>query len=602
MYKVSVIMPVWNSERYLAEAVDSVLNQTLKDFELIALDDGSTDKSLQILHDFAKQDSRIKVIASEHQGYSPLLNLGLSMAKGEYIARMDSDDVCFPERFEKQVKFLDEHPDYVAVGSQALRIDPEGDPIGYAKFPTDHENIDASQIEGQGKIMHPASMIRNDALIKVDGYRPEFEPGEDFDLFLRLAEVGKLANSSETLLKYRMHCKNVTVTKKERHQRVKQKALEEAYQRRTFNQDTVPVIKINDSPSNQSDFRFLWMHTALSSGFYSSARKNAWIGFKSASITQNSIKNLVLGLGGAEAFAVKNMYNKKPIFSIIIERPLSLFLGFIGRLLDYLKAAIDRIRSKIPKEAYTLALLNSFLIWNKGKLERPKKGFFRAIFNENNKDIYINIRSQSSDIMTFAEVLIAKEYFPVVELITKKSDKDIHLIIDAGANIGISSVFFKAYFPDASVICIEPDTENIALLKENISDNKLTNCKVIQGGLWYKDCQLGLLHDFRDGLSWSIRVAEQADGTIKGIGILSLLEWCGNKRIGLLKIDIEGSEFNIFRQSEVISKLLAKTDFLVAEIHQEFGSCTEIQSILFENGFFSFESGNLLIASRLKHY
>jgi glycosyltransferase involved in cell wall biosynthesis len=309
MPKISVIMPVWNSDLYLAEAVESVLNQTFSDFELIALDDGSTDNSLEILRNFAKNDPRIKVMSFEHQGYSPLLNLGLSMAMGEYIARMDSDDVCLAERFEKQVLFLDNHPDFVAVGSQALKIDPESDPIGYTNFPLDHHAIDMNQIDGRGKIMHPASMIRQSALSVIDGYRPEFEPGEDFDLFLRLAEVGKLANLPDALLKYRMHTKNVTVDKKERHQRVKQQALEEAYTRRNLDREILPTIQTNDSPSQESDFRFFWMEMALSSKFYGSARKNAWLGFRSKPLAKHSIKSLILGFGGVMTSYFRKIYH-----------------------------------------------------------------------------------------------------------------------------------------------------------------------------------------------------------------------------------------------------------------------------------------------------
>lgn len=309
MPQISVIMPVWNSQQYLTEAVESVLAQTFKDFELIALDDGSTDTSLEILQKFENQDSRIRVISGEHQGYSPLLNKGLSLAQGEYIARMDSDDVCLPNRFEEQVHFLNKNPDYVAVGSQAIRIDPEGDAIAQMEFPTDHNTIDQSQIAGRGKIMHPASMIRTEALLKINGYRPEFEPGEDFDLFIRLAEVGKLANLSQPLLKYRTHLKNVTVTRKEKHCEVKQEALRQAYQRRGLN-EPIPTISINDVPGEESKSRFLWMEMALAHGFYHSARKNAWLAFQAQPMTIRTIKALLLGYGGVFTNSARKFYRK----------------------------------------------------------------------------------------------------------------------------------------------------------------------------------------------------------------------------------------------------------------------------------------------------
>ena len=309
MLKVSVIMPVWNSQQYLTKAVESVLAQTFKDFELIALDDGSTDRSLEILQEFENQDSRIRVITGEHQGYSPLLNKGLSMAKGEYIARMDSDDICLENRFAEQVGFLEKNPDYVAVGSQAIRIDPEGDPIGKIELSVNHETIDQSQITGKGKILHPASMIRREALLTINGYRQEFEPGEDFDLFIRLAEVGKLANLPLQLLQYRTHLKNVTVTRKEKHREVKQEALRQAYQRRGIN-EPIPTISLNDLPGNESKSRFLWMEMALATGFYRSARKNAWLAFQAQPVTPRTIKGLLLGYGGIFTNFARKFYRK----------------------------------------------------------------------------------------------------------------------------------------------------------------------------------------------------------------------------------------------------------------------------------------------------
>jgi glycosyltransferase involved in cell wall biosynthesis len=314
MCKVSVVMPVWNSERYLTEALQSILDQTFTDFEILVLDDGSTDRSLEISHGFADRDPRVKVIANEHQGYSPLLNLGLSLARGRYIARMDSDDICMPDRFALQVAFLDSHPDYVAVGSQAIKIDPDSDPIGGTNFPLTHEEIDTSQINGQGKIMHPAATISRAALEKIGGYRPQFEPGEDFDLFLRLAEVGKLANLPEALLRYRMHMKNVTVSRKEHHQQVKQQALTEAYERRQLDPAKLPTISFNESPMDEAEFHFFWMEMALSSGFYQSARKNAWLGFKACPLTQRSLSRLAIGIGGPISMSARKIYQmSKPI-------------------------------------------------------------------------------------------------------------------------------------------------------------------------------------------------------------------------------------------------------------------------------------------------
>jgi FkbM family methyltransferase len=193
-------------------------------------------------------------------------------------------------------------------------------------------------------------------------------------------------------------------------------------------------------------------------------------------------------------------------------------------------------------------------------------------------------------------VIMSNEYAPVIELMKEQHKGAPKLIIDAGANIGLSTIFFKSYFPNARVICIEPDPENITLLQNNLDENKFFDCDVIRSGLWYKDCRLALSHDFRDGLPWSITVVEQEDGEIRGLGIASLLESCKGERIGLLKIDIEGSEFELFKRMESMLPLLKQSDCIVAEIHEEFGSASDIQIILENNSFFCTMNGHILTA------
>lgn len=303
-------MPVYNAENYVSEAIDSILNQTYSDFEFLIFDDGSTDRTPDILKYYSDKDSRVIVETLNHQGYSPLLNIGINKAKGCYIARMDSDDVSLPDRFYKQVSFLEGHPKHVAVGCQAVRIDPDGDPLGPMEFAIDHDDIDMSQVyNAKGLILHPGSMICRDALLEIGGYRPEFEPGEDFDLFLRLAEVGKLANLPDTLIKYRSHLKNVTVTKKLKHQNVKQKALDEAFERRKIAVD-VPEIKLNDIPISESENHFIWMHTAIHSGYYRTAKKHALLGLRKSDKRRRDYYNYFQGILGPITFRLKKWMRK----------------------------------------------------------------------------------------------------------------------------------------------------------------------------------------------------------------------------------------------------------------------------------------------------
>lgn len=206
---ISVLMPAYNAETYVTEAVESILAQTCTDFEFVIVDDGSTDRTKTILEGFAQRDKRIVLVSRPNTGLVGALNDGLAECRGEFVARMDADDIAFPERFERQLEYLSKHGDCVAVGSQVMRIDSDGHPISISTLPETHAEIDAAMIGGKSQMFHPSVMMRTAVLKDIGGYRP-FRISEDFDLFLRLAEKGKVENMSEPLLRYRIHKSNFT--------------------------------------------------------------------------------------------------------------------------------------------------------------------------------------------------------------------------------------------------------------------------------------------------------------------------------------------------------------------------------------------------------
>ena len=194
-------MPVYNGEKFLREAIQSILAQTFRDFELLICDDGSTDKTHVIAEEFVRADSPVRLIKNQHIGLEKILNLGLQEARGEFIARMDADDVALPDRFAKQIEFLLAHPDVVVLGGQVAVIDETGQPIHIWSMPQEHWEIDDNHICGRNvAIVHPTVMMRRTAVSKASGYRGRVE---DIDLWLRLAEHGKLANLPDIVLKYR---------------------------------------------------------------------------------------------------------------------------------------------------------------------------------------------------------------------------------------------------------------------------------------------------------------------------------------------------------------------------------------------------------------
>lgn len=221
--RVSVIMPAYNAERFIAAAVASVMRSTFADWELLVIDDGSTDKSVANAEAAAANDARVRIIRVPHSGIANVRNTGLREARGEFIANLDSDDLMFPERLQVQVAYLDAHPACVALGTRALIIDENDRPQDVRVRYLTHAEIDGAHLAGMpGAIWNPTAMFRKAAALQINGYESELaSTGEDFDLWLRLAQVGELRNLPDVLNCYRVHGSNIsinTVGKEQRHQ------------------------------------------------------------------------------------------------------------------------------------------------------------------------------------------------------------------------------------------------------------------------------------------------------------------------------------------------------------------------------------------------
>jgi len=214
--RVSVLLPVWNGETFLAAALEGILRQTLSSFELIVIDDGSTDASAAIAENFARSDDRVRVLRRAHEGLSASLNAGMATVRGEYVARMDADDISVPHRLQKQVEYLDAHPACAAVGAWIEVIDEAGLPVGRKTFVKTHEEILAALLQGISAIAHPTVVMRRDVLRAAGGYDASRYPSDDLDLWFRLAERGELANLGEVLLRHRRHRSAVGVREREK--------------------------------------------------------------------------------------------------------------------------------------------------------------------------------------------------------------------------------------------------------------------------------------------------------------------------------------------------------------------------------------------------
>jgi glycosyltransferase involved in cell wall biosynthesis len=274
--KISVLMPVYNAESYVAEAVESILKQTFTDFEFIIINDGSKDNSLEILQHFAQQDSRIKLISRENRGIVDTLNEGLGLVLSPLVARMDADDVAYPERFFIQKTFLDKHPEHILIGSRVLIIDEDGDAICEMGSHFSHDDIVKGFLSRQGQLIyHPSIMFRTKDVLALGGYRHNYPHIEDLDMFLRIARSGKIENLNRVLIKYREHFQKIGHLHSLEQENEIGLLLEEEHEARNL-----PYVKPKDKPitENISNYQRMttWAWWALNANNPKSAQKYAF--------------------------------------------------------------------------------------------------------------------------------------------------------------------------------------------------------------------------------------------------------------------------------------------------------------------------------------
>jgi glycosyltransferase involved in cell wall biosynthesis len=223
-------MPAYNSGAYIKEAIDSVLNQTFTDFEFIIINDGSKDETLDIIHQYT--DPRIRLINQQNKGLIDTLNESILLARGSIIARMDADDICLPDRLQLEYDFLEAHPEYVMVGSEADVVDKEGNflmklvPIGHS-----HEEIVRS-INKKCPFIHPCVMFRKQAVIDAGLYPKNALTFEDHLLWKKLLDLGRVCNLDKVLLKVRFNPESVTIDEKWRGEafiKIRREAVERGY-------------------------------------------------------------------------------------------------------------------------------------------------------------------------------------------------------------------------------------------------------------------------------------------------------------------------------------------------------------------------------------
>jgi len=209
---ISVLLPVYNAESFLERTLDSLFYQTYKNFEIIAINDGSTDGSLEILHRYAAKDSRLVVVDQENCGLVKTLNKAAQLAKGEFLARMDSDDISLPRRFELQMNAFQNHTNTVLVAGGFDVMDEDDDILYHDPVPTQKEELRRALFV-RNPIAHGSVMFKKQAFIKAGGYSEECGPTEDYELWSRLIEFGDFTAVAPTIFRWRINSGGITQTK-----------------------------------------------------------------------------------------------------------------------------------------------------------------------------------------------------------------------------------------------------------------------------------------------------------------------------------------------------------------------------------------------------
>jgi glycosyltransferase involved in cell wall biosynthesis len=228
--KVSVVMAVYNGAQYVQQATDTILDQTFTDLELVIVDDGSTDETLQILRSF--RDPRLVLVQNEQNlGLAKSLNWGIHISRGEYIARQDADDLSYPHRLEKQVAVLDVHPEVGAVGTRAEWVDDRFGILQVWPPPADNAAIQETLLR-HCCLIHGSTMYRRRAIQELGGYDTAMRTGQDYDLWLRMAETWDLVCLPDVLYIFRRHEGAVSVRREEEQMRNSEIGRTRAIQRR----------------------------------------------------------------------------------------------------------------------------------------------------------------------------------------------------------------------------------------------------------------------------------------------------------------------------------------------------------------------------------
>lgn len=302
---ISILIPVYNNSRYVGTALQSALAQTHERLEVLVVDDASTDGSLAEIQSYAGRDTRVRVIAhARNLGLPETRNEAVQAARGEIIACLDSDDIAMPNRLAQQLEYFRAHRECAVLGGQALFIDEDGDPVGMSEQKLQHEEIEAELFEGRGlALLQTTSMMRRGDVLAIGGYRQGLRTCEEHDLFLRLAEGGRLVNLPDVLGAMRKHPSSFTaIGHVEDSNALRRKVIADALARRGLSPDDRRP-RVWRAPQSLAEWHATWAGEAFYYGYRFSAWKHLRHAFRSNPLCPAALRILVDGVFGPGARA-----------------------------------------------------------------------------------------------------------------------------------------------------------------------------------------------------------------------------------------------------------------------------------------------------------
>ena len=305
-------MSCYNAVPWLHEAICSILSQTFQNFEIVLVDDGSTDDTPDVIRRYAARDRRIVVISKTNSGLADSLNAGIAQAKGHWIARLDADDQCLPTRLEMQIRFLHNNPALVLLGSGFVEIDGTGGLVGNRRYPGQHRRLVRNLQRMMRFFPHSSAIFKREIALSAGSYNPLFRKAQDWDLWLRLSESGAIACLPDPLVKIRKHHAQISASADGYQQLVYGTAASVCHFLRTGG---IQVTPANDSTGDDVWPRFLaWIDRRLrEEGIL--ARRKVWGDLRSSSSGNQSSLIRLLGFG-------KNLWKSGQV-TILLEEKLA---------------------------------------------------------------------------------------------------------------------------------------------------------------------------------------------------------------------------------------------------------------------------------------